>query len=709
MSLAMASLLRAARRSTGSLARGRASLSTRQCVSNPSANLVGSRRCSVQGLRTCSPIVSLSKRQLSTEARVSLDTRSADLLAASNWAEHTCQLDATKLAPIQDFIESAIALCKPDAVHFVTGSREENQKLLDTLVENGTLKKLDEAKRPNSYAGSSDPDDVSRSMGDTLICSKEKKNAGPINNWVDPKTMKEDLGHLFDGCMMGRTMYISPFCMGPIESEGAKFCIQVTDSPYVVVHLRLTTRLGLPSFEKIVSTGEYIQCWHSVGRPLNPMEKGSEGYDKACSSWPCNIEKRKIVHFPESREVWSFGSGYGGNALLGKKCVALRIASVQGHDEGWLAEHMLILGITSPAGVKKYVCAAFPSACGKTNLSMMVSALPGWKVETVGDDISWLRFDKNGQLRAINPENGFFGVAPGTSRDTNPNAFATFAKNSIFTNVATTTDGDVYWEGLQKPDSDVTSWLGQEWDDSKEFKSSHPNSRFTAPLQQCPSLDGDWNNPNGVPIDAIVFGTRRDDTLPLVFETRDWEHGVFVGAAMRSNATSAAEQVGIVHDPMAMSPFIGYNVKDYFNHWLNLPKIGKKVVAGSGATLKLPKIFHVNWFVRNQEKKFVWPGFAHNGRVLAWICERTDNNVDAIESPIGLLPKATDIDTSDMESTGFAPSDLDVLLNVDSSKWEKEVESIKSYFAEDLMKGDDVEIPQALVDQLQILESNLKK
>lgn len=612
------------------------------------------------------------------------------------------------------FSSRAIDLCRPSAVHIVTGSEDENKRLLDILVESGTMVKLCDKKRPGSYAGRSDPADVARSMQDTFICSESAADAGPTNNWAPPAEMKAKLGELFEGCMEGRTMYIVPFCMGPLDAPGAKFCVQVTDSPYVVTHLKITTRMGTAALERIQEKkSEFIQCVHSIGCPLTDEGgPGTEKYDKARGTWPCNITDRKITHFPETREVWSFGSGYGGNALLGKKCVALRIASAQARDEGWLAEHMLVLGITNPAGVKKYVAAAFPSACGKTNLAMMEPTLPGWKVETVGDDIAWIRFDEQGQLRAINPENGFFGVAPGTEYSTNPNAIKNISRNTIFTNVGITDDGDVYWEGMENvPTSPLTDWKGnKDWaptlpDGTKSSPCAHPNSRFTTPLTQCPVLDDDWNSPQGVPIDAIIFGSRRDDTMPLVYQSFGWDHGVFIGATMRSNATSAAEQVGLVHDPMAMQPFIGYNAKDYFAHWLSIPDRAAKATP-AGKEVKLPEIFHVNWFQRDDDFNFIWPGFGENSRVLKWILQRCDNEVAADTTAIGFVPKADGIGIdgiNNIDAGGLAK-----ITSVDQEKWRAEAAQLRRYFEEDLMKGCDVEVPPALVAQLDELQARLR-
>mmetsp|Transcript_143419 Transcript_143419/g.202773 ORF Transcript_143419/g.202773 Transcript_143419/m.202773 type:complete len:652 (+) Transcript_143419:173-2128(+) len=609
------------------------------------------------------------------------------------------------------FVERATALCRPDKVHLCTGSVEENQTLLNLLEEGGTIQKLNDKLRPGCYAARSDPADVARSMGDTYICSEREADSGPSNQWAAPADMKARLKQNFNGCMEGRTMYVVPFCMGPVLSPAAKFCVQVTDSPYVVVSLRITTRMGAMALENI-NGDNFIQCWHSVGCPLTG---DADEVSTARSSWPCNIPERKIVQFPDTREVWSFGSGYGGNALLGKKCVALRIASAQGRDEGWLAEHMLILGITNPQGEKRYICAAFPSACGKTNLAMLTPSLPGWKVETIGDDIAWLRFDKDGRMRAINPENGFFGVAPGTSNFTNPNAMATFATNSLFTNVGVTDDGDVYWEGMDdRPDCGITDWKGnKDWQptlkpngkvDTKKDPAAHPNSRFTAPLSQCPILDPLWDSPEGVPIDAIIFGGRRDDTQPLVYESFGWDHGTFLGATMRSNATKAADQRGLVHDPMAMIPFIGYNIKDYFGNWLRMREIAEQT-ASPDASVVMPRIFHVNWFGKGDDGEFLWPGFSENCRVLEWILERCAGRTEATETPIGLVPSPGTLNLEGLKD--FNESDLEKLLTVDPEKWEAEAAEIRRYFTETLMKGDNTPMPEALMAQLGQLEARI--
>ncbi len=604
---------------------------------------------------------------------------------------------------IAAFVQAARTLCAPAAVHLADGSDAEYEKLLSALESAGTLTRLNDSARPASYAARSDPADVARSTKDTYICSEKRTDAGPLNNWSPPTKMRQILQEAFRGSMRGRTMYVVPFCMGPASSPAAKFCVQVTDSPYVVVHLRLTTRMGRQALARIEAGQEFLELWHSVGCPLIEDNKGTPAYAKARSAWPCNIRDRKIVHFPERRQVWSFGSGYGGNALLGKKCVALRIASVQGRDEGWFAEHMLIAGVTDPRGMKRYVAAAFPSGCGKTNLSMMKAALPGYKVETIGDDIAWLRFDGEGRLRAINPENGFFGVAPGTSSKSNPNAMQTLAKNAVFTNVATTSTGDVYWEGMDGPAPlGVTTWLGDtDWTPDSPLRAAHRNSRFAVPLRQCPCLDSAWDSPEGVPIDAIIFGARRDDTMPLVLEAFDWAHGVFLGASMRSNATAASEITGLVYDPMAMAPFIGYNVKDYFAHWLSLHN-----TVPEGVVPKMPKVFHVNWFLRDENGKFMWPGFNENARVIAWILDRCAGTVSAKATPIGLVPHSQDINVEGL--TGVSKADLDALLSVDQERWRDEAASIREVFESRLMKGCDVPVPTALLDQLDMLERRLE-
>ena len=581
---------------------------------------------------------------------------------------------------LQAWIKEQVQLCKPDKVHLCDGSKKEFDETAKLMCDSGAFVALNPDKRPGSFWCHSDPSDVARVEDRTFICSKNEIDAGPTNHWREPEEMKAHMLQLFNGCMQGRTMYVIPFCMGPIGSELSLIGVQITDSPYVVCNMRIMTRMGEKALKLLDKGAPYIPCMHSVGVPLKPGDKDS--------FWPCREDEKWIVHFPEDRSIWSFGSGYGGNALLGKKCLALRIASAQARDEGWLAEHMLIVGITNPEGVKRYFCAAFPSACGKTNLAMLKPAVPGWKIETVGDDIAWMRFGKDGRLYAINPESGYFGVAPGTSWESNPSAMETLSKNAIYTNVALTDEKDIWWEGMtEDPPAHLTNWKGEDWTPESEDKASHPNARFTVSAYQCPVLDPAMDDTQGVPISGIIFGGRRASTVPLVFETRDWEHGTFVGASVSSEKTAAAAgKVGeLRHDPFAMLPFCGYNMGDYFGHWL---KMGKK-------SDKMPRIFHVNWFRKDKDGKFLWPGFGENIRVLEWIFNRAEGFADAKETPIGLIPTSLDLQNLDV--------DMEALFEIDNAAWQQEVQSIREYFS---MFGD--RLPEGIKQQLDILEKNLK-